>query len=213
MLAVAALGLVLARPGTAAMIWLWALAAVLAWDPWAGLTPGFWLSFGAVGVLLYAGVGRLSSPPPRSLKARLARTLHAGVRTQAVVTTALVPGTLALFQQVSLVSPIANAVAIPVVTFAVVPLALSAIVLPFDFPWQAAHAVFSALMLLLDALAAAPDASGNSMRPRAGPWWWRSRAWRCSPRRAACRHGRWDSSRFCHCSSCSRSHPSPARFA
>ena len=57
MLAVAALGLVLARPGTAAVIWLWALVVVLVWDPWAGLTPGFWLSFGAVGVLLYAGVG------------------------------------------------------------------------------------------------------------------------------------------------------------
>jgi competence protein ComEC len=46
MLAVAALGLALARPGTAAVIWLWALVVVLVWDPWAGLTPGFWLSFG-----------------------------------------------------------------------------------------------------------------------------------------------------------------------
>jgi predicted membrane metal-binding protein len=36
MLSVAALGLVLARPGTAAVIWLWALDAVLVWDPWAG---------------------------------------------------------------------------------------------------------------------------------------------------------------------------------
>ena len=33
----------------ASVVWLWALAVVLAWDPWAGLTPGFWLSFGAVG--------------------------------------------------------------------------------------------------------------------------------------------------------------------
>ncbi len=39
---------------------------------------------------------------------------------------------LALFQQVSLVSPLANAVAIPVVTFVVVPLALAAIALPCD---------------------------------------------------------------------------------
>ena len=31
----------------------------LACDPWAGLTPGFWLSFGAVGLLLYIGVGRI----------------------------------------------------------------------------------------------------------------------------------------------------------
>jgi competence protein ComEC len=167
MLGVAALGLVLARPGTAAAIWLWALVAVLAWDPWAGLTPGFWLSFGAVGVLLYAGVGRLSSPPPRRPGARLVRTLRAGVRTQAVVTMALVPGTLALFQQVSLVSPIANALAIPVVTFAVVPLALGAIVVPFDAPWQVAHSVFAALMMPLEALAAAPAAAWQLQAPPA----------------------------------------------
>ncbi len=168
MLSVAALGLVLARPGTAAVIWLWALDAVLVWDPWAGLTPGFWLSFGAVGVLLYAGVGRLSSPPPRGVALRIVRTLRAGARAQAVVTTALVPGTLALFQQVSLVSPIANAIAIPVVTFAVVPLALCAIVVPFDAPWQAAHAVFAALMLPLEALASAPAAAWQQHAP---PGW------------------------------------------
>ena len=31
--------------------------------PWAGLTPGFWLSFGAVGLLLYIGVGRIGKAP------------------------------------------------------------------------------------------------------------------------------------------------------
>ena len=165
MLTVAAVGLMVARPGTANVIWLWALATVLAWDPWAGLTPGFWLSFGAVGVLLYAGVGRLSSPPPVSRVARAARGLRAAARTQAVVTLALVPGPLALFQQVSLVSPIANAIAIPVVTFAVVPMALAAIVLPIDALWQAAHAVFAALMIALDALAAAPSAAWQQHAP------------------------------------------------
>jgi len=77
MLAVAAVGLIVARPGSATVVWLWALVVVLAWDPWAGLTPGFWLSFGAVGILLYAGVGRLTSPPPSSRAARLLRTLRA----------------------------------------------------------------------------------------------------------------------------------------
>src|SRR5450631_769452 len=55
MLMVAAAGLWLGRPGSASVVWLWALAVVLAWDPWATLTPGFWLSFGAVGLLLYIG--------------------------------------------------------------------------------------------------------------------------------------------------------------
>jgi competence protein ComEC len=167
MLCVAAVGLMLARPGTSAVIWLWALVAVLAWDPWAGLAPGFWLSFGAVGALLYAGAGRLTSPPPASRLARAARALRAALRTQAVVTVALVPGTLALFQQVSLVSPLANALAIPVVTFAVVPMALAAIVLPVDALWQAAHAVFAALMVSLDALAAAPSAAWQQHAPPA----------------------------------------------
>jgi competence protein ComEC len=35
-----------------ALVWLSACAVVLAWDPWALLQPGFWLSFVAVGVLM-----------------------------------------------------------------------------------------------------------------------------------------------------------------
>ena len=168
MLVVAAVGLIVARPGSASVVWLWALAIVLAWDPWAGVTPGFWLSFGAVGVLLYAGVGRLAPPPPVSRVARAVRGLRAAVRTQAIVTVALVPGTLALFQQVSLVSPIANALAIPVVTFAVVPTALAAIALPIDALWHAAHAGFAALMIPLDGLAALPSAAWQQHAP---PGW------------------------------------------
>ena len=104
MLWVASLGLWLARPGTASLIWLWSLAIVLVWDPWASLSPGFWLSFGAVGLLLYAGTGRLPADRASGWRARLARTLRNGAHAQWVVTLGLVPGTLALFQQVSLVS-------------------------------------------------------------------------------------------------------------
>ena len=167
MLAVASLGLVVARPGTAAAIWLWALVAVLVWDPWAGVSAGFWLSFGAVGALLYAGTGRLSSPPPADRGGRLLRTMQIGARAQTVVTLALVPGTLALFQQVSLISPVANSLAIPVVTFGVVPFALCGIVVPLDLPWQIAHAVFAALMVALDALAATPAAAWQQHAPPA----------------------------------------------
>src|SRR5512132_4340613 len=103
MLCVAAMGLALARPGTAAVVWLWALVAVFAWDPWAGFAPGFWLSFGAVGLLLYAHVGRLTGAPSASRIERALGTLRAATRTQALVTIGLVPGTLALFQQISLI--------------------------------------------------------------------------------------------------------------
>jgi len=167
MLAVAAVGLMLARPGTAAVVWLWALAVVLVWDPWAGFAPGFWLSFGAVGLLLYVHAGRLTSPAPASRGERLLRALRAATRAQMVITIGLVPGTLALFQQVSLISPLANALAIPAVTFVVVPLALVGIVIPIALPFQAAHAAFAALMVPLDWLSTAPAAVWQQHAPPA----------------------------------------------
>ena len=166
MLTVAAAGLWLARPGTAALVWLWSLVAVLAWDPWASLAPGFWLSFGAVGLLLYAGSNRLRAPPARSLRERAAEWLRDASRAQYVVTIGLVPGTLAIFQQVSVVSALANAIAIPVVTLGVVPLALLGVVVPFDLPWIVAHAILTVLMRYLEWLAALPLAAWSSHAPR-----------------------------------------------
>ncbi|MFO1324959.1 MAG: DNA internalization-related competence protein ComEC/Rec2 [Burkholderiales bacterium] len=165
MLAIAAAGIALGRPGTAAVVWLWALAGVLAWDPWAPLTPGFWLSYGAVALLLYASVGRLRAPQRHGL---VARTLHAtreGAHAQWVVTIGLTPLTLALFGQASLISPIANAVAIPVVTLVVVPLTLVGIVVPYDGIFVLAHAALAPLMHGLEGLAALPDATWQQHAP------------------------------------------------
>jgi competence protein ComEC len=167
MLTVAAVGLWLARPGTAAIVWLWALAIVLAWDPWAGLAAGFWLSFGAVALLLYGSMGRIPTTPT-TWRARVASMVRAAVHAQLLVTIGLVPMTLAIFQQVSVVSPIANAVAIPAVTFVVVPLALAGAALPFDWPLVAAHAAFVALMVPLETLA---DAPGAVWQQHAPPVW------------------------------------------
>ncbi len=166
MLLVAAAGLWLGRPGTAMLVWLWSLTIVLIWDPWAGLAPGFWLSFGAVGLLLYSGCGRLAVAPPSGFTARFRESLRSGTRSQWVVTLGLAPGTLALFQQVSLVSALANAVAIPVVTLGVVPLALLGIAVPLDTPWTVAHAVLQALMRYLEWLAALPSAAWATHAPR-----------------------------------------------
>jgi competence protein ComEC len=102
-----------------------ALGVVVLLDPWAMLWPGFWLSFGAVGVILYATVGRLGSK-----EVGWRGALREGLRTQYAVTVGLVPLTMLLFAQVSLVSPIANAIAIPLVSFIVTPLALLGAVLP-----------------------------------------------------------------------------------
>ena len=133
MLAIAACGLWFGRPGTAGIVWLWALAGVLAWDPWAPLTPGFWLSYGAVALLLYASVGRLRAARGAGLARAHGRTRCARARTRnGWSRSGSTPLTLALFQQVSLIAPVANAVAIPVVTLGVVPLALTGIAMPFD---------------------------------------------------------------------------------
>ncbi len=71
-----------------------------------------------------AGADTIRRPWRERLRARLADPLHEAARVQAAVTIGLVPLTLVLFQQVSLISPVANAIAIPLVSYLVTPLAL-----------------------------------------------------------------------------------------
>lgn len=99
-----------------------ALGAVLAADPWAVLAPGFWLSFGAVALIFYVATG-WASPEGR---------LAQWARIQWAITVGLAPAALLLFGQVSIVGPLANAVAIPLVSALVTPLALVAAILPVD---------------------------------------------------------------------------------
>lgn len=165
MLVIAAAGIWIGRPGTAGIVWLWALTGVLLFDPWASLTPGFWLSYGAVALLLYAGVGRLREMRRDGWRQRIADALREGAHAQWVVTLGLAPLTLALFQQMSLIAPIANAVAIPVVTLVIVPPALTGILFPFDIFFTLAHAVLVPLMDFLERLAALPDATWQQHAP------------------------------------------------
>ncbi|HXH04065.1 MAG TPA: DNA internalization-related competence protein ComEC/Rec2 [Candidatus Competibacteraceae bacterium] len=115
MLLTAALALCWRRPLPPSR-WL-ALAglAVLLWDPRAPLSPGFWLSFGAVAVILYSLHG-----------VRQAQGL-ATVRLQLVISLALLPLTALFFQQASLVSPLANLLAVPWIGFVTLPLVLLAL--------------------------------------------------------------------------------------
>lgn len=113
-----------------------ALIVVLLVDPWSVLWPGFWLSFVAIACILYASAGReeiaavtlpaSSAPMPTGRWASLRSAAH----TQWVVTLGLLPLSAAWFAQVSLVSPVANAVAIPLISFAVTPLSLLGSVMP-----------------------------------------------------------------------------------
>jgi len=98
-----------------------ALAAVVLADPWAPLSPGLWLSFGAVLLIFYVATGW--SAPERKL-------VQWG-RIQWAITLGLAPAALLLFGQVSVAGPIANAVAIPVVSVIITPLVLLASLIPF----------------------------------------------------------------------------------
>jgi len=166
MLAVATLGLWLARPGSGYAIWLAALATVLAIDPWAVLGPGFWLSFLAVGVLIYAGSARLPEfAREGGLLRRAWRSLADAARAQWAITVGLVPITLLLFGHLSIVGPLANALAIPAVTFAIVPVTLTAALLAPLPLWPVAHALLALLMQVLEPLAQAPGAAWAQHRP------------------------------------------------
>lgn len=138
------------------------LLAVLLVDPWAVISPGFWLSFGAVAVLLWisASSGRTEQGMWFWLRAQW--------RAQWAVIVFSLPVLLGLFQQFSLISPIANAIAIPVISMIVTPLALLFAVLPMPSLAWLAHGVLSLLMKLLASLAALPLASWQQAAP---PLW------------------------------------------
>ena len=135
-----------------------AMLVVLLLDPMAVVSPGFWLSFGAVAAIFYAG--------PRSMLPR--PWWSEWGRMQWAVTIALVPMSLVFFQQVSLVSPLANAIAIPVVSWIVTPLALLAAVLPAGPMLGAAHAVLEPLIVFLGVLSAFDSAQWTQHAP---PLW------------------------------------------
>nr|MBV0878282.1 DNA internalization-related competence protein ComEC/Rec2 [Noviherbaspirillum sp. L7-7A] len=170
MIAVLGIALWTGRIASVSHVLCTALAMVLLLDPWAVLWPGFWLSFSAVAVILYVSVGRQRSSAPDGTASRR-QMLCDAARTQYAVTVGLVPLTLLLFGQISLVSPLANAVAIPLVSFAVTPLALAGSVAPAPLSaWllQAAHWLVAQLALLLEWL------SGFALAVWAAPipaWW------------------------------------------
>lgn len=157
----------ISRTSSPAQILTTALLVVLLLDPWAVLAPGFWLSFGAVALIFYVTAHRLGYQPNKSATNKqppsapylqtLARPLHGLLtygRIQWAMTIGLIPPLLAMFQQVSIASPIANAFAIPLVSLVVVPLTLLGALLPFEWPLWLAHYVME---ICVTALTSLPD--------------------------------------------------------
>jgi ComEC/Rec2-related protein len=135
MLAVIMAGVILRRrvaPSTSLCL---ALGAVLILDPFAVLSAGFWLSFGAVAVILLGMTGRIRS----TRRARWQHLWWRWGRVQWLVAVGLLPVTIALFLEYPLITPLANLVAVPWTGFVLVPLVLTAVV-------AVAFVVFAALV-------------------------------------------------------------------
>ncbi|MHB1246323.1 MAG: DNA internalization-related competence protein ComEC/Rec2 [Sulfuriferula sp.] len=155
MLLVVALALWSGRVIAPTRVLSWALLAVVLLDPWAVLSAGFWLSFGAVAAMLFATTARVGRP----------HWLRAWLTTQWAVTLALAPVLLLLFGQLSLVSPLANAFAIPLVSFGVTPLALAGSIPGMDWLLYAAHWLMAAGVWALNWLAHLPLALWQQPEP------------------------------------------------
>jgi competence protein ComEC len=153
-----ALAVLCGRRPAPSLVLAWALALVLAVDPWAVTAAGFWLSFCAVAAILFAmasrgrrstaGMREDEQPSARMWLGRrirgIARKIASGARVQYAITIALAPLTAYWFSQIPLVGPLANAIAIPWVSFFVTPAVLAAVLLPAPldaFAYRAAHAL------------------------------------------------------------------------
>lgn len=166
MLAVVAAALWSGRIASVSHVLCAALGLVVLLDPWAVLWPGFWLSFGAVAAILSATVGRVGAR-----RSGFKGALVLGAHTQYVVTLGLVPLTMLLFAQVSVASPVANAVAIPLVSFIVTPLALAGSMAPAPLSGVLlglAHLAVEGLAGFLAWIAASPLAVWGAPTP--APW-------------------------------------------
>ncbi len=169
MLLVAALFMVCRRRIEALDLLCAAALVLLVIDPAGLVSASFWLSFLAVAWLLVAATRRTAAaaePGRDSVVMRASLQLQqAGrelLRAQVVLGLGLAPVTLAWFQQVSVVAPLTNLVAVPVFSLLVMPLALlgGALVVPAPeaggVVLRLAAAVTGGLLALLRLAAEAP---------------------------------------------------------
>jgi competence protein ComEC len=156
MLLAFAAALLLARNLAVSRVLAIALIVVVLFDPWAVIAPGFWLSFGAVALISYVTVSRLKT----------ANWLKTAISTQWAITLGLLPLLIFMFGQTSIVSPLANAFAIPIISLLVVPLAIFGSLLNLDFVLQIAHWIFQICMHALNYLS-----SFQTWQQAAPPMW------------------------------------------
>lgn len=153
---------------------LLAAVLVLVLAPMSVTQAGFWLSFSAVGVLLFAFTGYRRVAPPGVATAQpclvwrqAGQQLHRKwIQPQWAVSIGLLLPLLLWTGQVSLISPLVNVLAIPLVSLLVVPLALLGAVLLVTLPGLAIGPLWLADQLLGWLFA------GLSLATGAGPALW-----------------------------------------
>ncbi len=107
------------RPGFVWDVLCSSLMAVLLIDPLNVLDAGFWLSFGAVAVLVLAFRGR---PVKRS-------KWHQLVSMQWVLLVGMLPLSVVIFGNVKLLAPLINLIVVPVMGFVLIPLILMMLIM------------------------------------------------------------------------------------
>ncbi len=143
MIAVALGGVVLAQPVRPGRSLTLALFLVILLDPVAPLTVGFWLSFGAVALILLVLAGRLARG------SRLSQLL----RIQVAVSLGLMPLLFLHFGEASVLSPLVNLAMVPWFSLVLVPMSLIGLLLlplpALAAPWYGALQWLSAQTLQL----------------------------------------------------------------
>lgn len=164
MLSITLAALVWQRHNSSLHVLALALISILLFDPLAVLTVGFWLSFAAIALLIYLASGRL----------KLSHNWKTAASSQLLITLGLTPLLIMFFQQFSLIAPVANWIAVPIVGIIVVPLLLIAVGLLFCWPTlgelllKLCDQLLQVLYWLLSQLAGLPLANLNTLDP---PWY------------------------------------------
>lgn len=135
MLSVVLLAVILRRKVMPWQSLAWALIVVLLIEPLSVLSASFWLSFTAVVVILCVLYRRWQSP---------SRYGHL-LQLQGIIWLGLMPLSLLVFNQTSLISPLVNLLAIPWVGFVVIPLSLLACLMLLVWPAAATVLLWLAL--------------------------------------------------------------------
>lgn len=175
---------------TSWQVWLCCIAGILFTDPLAVLSDSLWLSALAVAALIFWFQWL---PFSRGRAGWGLNALKGLIHIQLGMTLLLLPMQVALFHGISMTSMLANLLAVPLVTFIVVPLILAGMVLHLSGPtmleqlaWYMADRLLALMFYLLGLL---PDGwlvlDGRWLWAMLMPWLfvivWRLRLWQTFP--------------------------------